>query len=370
MRVLHLTTHLNMGGITIYIQRLAKSLQEQGVETLVFSGGGMLEEGFRKAGIPLYIHPVRTKTILNPALYFQLQPLIRIIKKERINMLHAHTRVMQVLAGLAGRLTGIPVVTTCHGFYKPKLGRSLFPAWGVKVIAISELVQEHLEKDMKVPSSRIRMIHNGVDIEELDREYLKLTPEQARESFGFPADAQVVGTVARLVRDKGHAFAIKALNILKNAYPQLRLLITGDGPYRRELEKLTAELNLNDKVRFTGNVTDIARAYRAMDIFTLPATWREGFGLSIIEAMTCKLPVIATDIWALSQLIRREETGLLVAPSSEKALADAIERVLTDSAFAQRLGQKARLEVLSFFTMDRMAREVAEVYRQAAGSGR
>ncbi len=363
MKVLHLTTHLDMGGITIYILRLAKFLKPLGIETQIFSSGGALEPLFAKDQIPLYIRPVRTKTILQPKLYLQLPYLVRLVREQKIELLHAHTRAMQVLAFWVSRLTGIPVVTTCHGFYKPKLGRRLLPAWGQKVIAISEMVQTHLEKDLGVPAAQIQMIHNGVDVAELDHQFNQIDTLSAKKKFGFSMDAPVVGIVARMVKDKGHEYALQALKILEKDFPRLGLLMAGDGPYRPALETLTQELGLTGRVRFTGTVAEIAEVYRAMDIFVLPATWREGFGLSMIEAMACRKPIIASDIWALSQIIQEKETGLLVKAKDSLALADTLRRLLQSPEQQSSLGEKARQKVLRRFTMERMAREVAGVYR-------
>ncbi len=366
MNVLHMTTHLQMGGISIYILRLAKFLKPHGVQTHVFSSGGALTAQLEEEGARVYERPVRTKNMLHPKLYLQLPYLVRLVRTQKIDLIHAHTRVMQTLAACLSRLTGVPVITTCHGFYHPKLGRLLFPAWGHCAIAISHLVQDHLEKDLHVPKDRIRMIHNGVDAEGLKREYQRFQTGEIKKKLGFSEKDPVVGIIARLVKDKGHEYVLRAVKLLEKEYPSLKLIIAGDGPNRAALESLTAELELEEKVRFTGTVTDIAEFLSAMDLFTLPATWREGFGLSIIEAMACGKPVIVTNIWALSVLVQHEITGLLVEPKDEKALAAAIHRLLTEPEFARRLAENGRQTALKLFTMDRMAHEIYAVYKKAA----
>ena len=364
MNVLHLTTHLEMGGITIYIQRLAKFLKPYGVRTHVFSSGGSLEPALVKEGVCVHTKPVRTKNVLHPKLFLQIPFLIGVIRREKIQLIHAHSRVMQGLAFWVGLLTGVPVVTTCHGFFKPKLGRLLMPAWGRKVIAISVLVSEHLEKDMHVPAAKIQLIHNGVDVAALDEGFNRLSRAEAKKKFGFDPEVPVMGVVARLVKDKGHEFALQALKELSVEYPTLCFLIVGDGPYRQDLETLTQQIGLTERVRFTGNVQAVSECLRAMDIFVFPATWREGFGLSIIEAMACRKPVIVTNIRAVSLLIRQQETGLLIEPSNTQALVTALRQVLQVPAEIQRLGENARKEVLAHFTMERMAREVWELYQE------
>ncbi|MCM8776053.1 MAG: glycosyltransferase, partial [Candidatus Omnitrophica bacterium] len=106
--------------------------------------------------------------------------------------------------------------------------------------------------------------------------------------------------------------------------PAVRLLIVGDGREKDTLKKLIGELSLEDRIVFTGNLSDVSKPLAAMDVFALPATWREGFGLSIIEAMACRKPVIVTNIWALNSLVQNYETGILVEPRNVKELAREI----------------------------------------------
>jgi len=353
---------LDMGGITIYIQRLAKFLKPYGVHTTVFSSGGALEPLFRDEKIDLLIRPVRTKNVFHPKLFLQLPFLIQTVRREKIQLIHAHTRVMQGVAFWIRVFTGIPVVTTCHGFYKPKLGRFVLPAWGCKVIAISHLVREHLEKDLKVSPAKIKMIHNGVDVTAMDAGYNRLSQSDAKKKFGFPPDAPVLGIVARLVKDKGHEFALKALKELSVEFPQIRLLVVGNGPHRQDLERAAQSLGVDQRVCFAGSVMDVPECLKAMDIFVFPATWREGFGLSIIEAMACCKPVIVTNIWALSLLVRHGETGILIEPRRTQALVDAVRQLFQNPAQGEYLGKTARQEVLTHFTMERMAREVWALY--------
>ena len=368
MKVLHLATHLNMGGISIYILRLARQMAALGVETHVLSSGGTLTPQFQAAGIATHERNIRTKNEIHPKLYFQLNALARWVRENKFEILHAHTRVTQVLAFWISRMTGVPVVTTCHGFYKPRLGRRLLPAWGERVIAISDLVGADLQKALKAEPARLRMIHNGVDPEELDAQYARHSKASAAASFGFGADSFVIGVIARLVQDKGHEYLIQAMPQLQKNIPELKLLIVGDGPYRAELEALAAKLLKPGTVIFTGSLDDIARPLAAMDIFVLPAVWREGFGLSIIEAMCCRKPAVVTNIWALKTLIKDGETGLLIEPRDCEAITATLLRLYQNPGLRAQLGDAGRQEVLQSFTMKRMAEEVLAVYKELCPS--
>ncbi|MBI3306759.1 MAG: glycosyltransferase family 4 protein [Candidatus Omnitrophica bacterium] len=362
MNVLHLTTHINIGGITTYIVRLAEPLRRLGINLSVLSSGGGCTAAFQEKGVPVYELPIRTKSELHPKLYFAIPKIIRLIREQKIDLIHAHTRITQVQAFWISCFTGIPVVTTCHGFYKRRLGRRVLPAWGDCVIAISDGVADHLREDFGIPQEKIRIIYNAVDIEYLEEASARFRPEEIKSSYGFGRYDLVVGVVARLVADKGHEYLIHAIASLVDKIPNIRLLIVGDGRERLHLEQIVAQLGIKDSVVFTGNVDDITHPLAAVDVFALPAIWREGFGLSIVEAMACGIPVIVTNIWSLNTLIQNGITGMLVAPKSSDALADAIQTLLGNQELRQNMVKQARIMVKKLFTLQRMAEEMAEVY--------
>lgn len=363
MKVLHLTTHLNVGGITSYIQKLGAPLKTLGAEISVLSDGGECVEQFHKAGIRTFELPIKTKSELSPKLWLASNAARKILRDEKFDLLHAHTRVTQLWAASLGKSAGIPVVTTCHGFYKNRLGRRLFPSWGERVIAISQGVVEHLENDFKVAPSQIAAVNNGVDVQTIAAECATRDQSAAKEKYGFGALDPVLGIIARLVADKGHEYLVRAVGLLSESIPNIRLLIVGDGRCKKPLQALVGELKLQSHVIFCGNVEDVIQPLTAMDIFVLPATWREGFGLSIAEAMACSKPVIVTNIWSLNTLIKNQETGILIEPKRVDVLADAISGLILDPARARQIGEAGKRVVQTHFGLERMAREIYDVYR-------
>ena len=365
MRILHLTTHLNRGGISKYIHSVGTALRARGHEVFAASSGGEMEGEFEKAGIHVKTFPIRTKSELSPKIYTAIPSMIHWIKDEQIDLLHAHTRITQVMSFWTSRGLGRPFVTTAHGFYKRRLGRCLLPAWGRRVIAISDAVGIDLHKTHHVPNDRIRVVYNGLDLPELMLSFSRHDPLEIRREYGFPPDSYVVGVTARLVPDKGHEYLIKAIKRLETELPNLKLLIVGDGRYRKALTALVRTLQMEDRVLFTGNLSDVSKPLAAMDVFVLPATWREGFGLSIAEAMTCEKPVIVTNIWALNTLILDQVNGILVEPKNVEQLADAVRLMLVDPQFRQKIGKAGRRTAEERFSLDRMVRELEGVYQEA-----
>ena len=166
MRILILATHLNAGGIARYILSLTKGLTAKNHQVFVVTGGGELEENLKIVGGQHFRFNIRTKSEADPRLYWALGALSKLIKDKKIDVIHAQTRVTQVMATFQRRLNKTPYVSTCHGFYKPKLARRLLGGWGDKAIAISEAVAQHLSSDFKVPEEKIVLIHNGIDLNE------------------------------------------------------------------------------------------------------------------------------------------------------------------------------------------------------------
>jgi len=333
-------------------------------EFYVVSSGGSQASSLQKNGVKCISMKIKTKNELSPKLYFAIPKLIRLIRAEKIDLIHAHTRVTQVLAWWLQRLTGIRYVSTCHGFYKRRLGRRLLPAWGDHVIAISKPVEGSLIIDFQVPKSKVTTIFNAIDIKDLVTRYQDKDPEQIRKELGLTQNNKVIGIVARVVQDKGHEYFLRAAGKLITAsFPDVKILIVGDGPYLDRIKKLAKKLRLNSSVQFLGNINDITYALAVIDVFVLPAVWREGFGLSIIEAMAVSKPVIVTNIWALNELVHNRVNGLLVEPKNVDELAEAMHQLLSDHDLYKKVSVNGAEMVRKEFSIFQMAERMDKLYQ-------
>ena len=171
LNIILMSTHLNIGGIAVYVVSLAKALAKKGHKVTVISSGGDMEMELAKAGIRHRLVDIRTKSELSPKLWFAFSKIAAILKEEKPDIIHAQTRVTQVLGYLVARRFRIPCVTTCHGFFKRRISRRVFDGWGNSVIAISEAVRNHLVSDFGVSRSRIELIHNGVDVKRFRKKF-------------------------------------------------------------------------------------------------------------------------------------------------------------------------------------------------------
>lgn len=363
-KILHLTTHLNIGGVTSHLLVLGKAMTARGHAVAIATSTGTMAGAFKDAGIGVHEFNIRTKNEFHPKLWVSLPALARLVADEKIDVIHAHSRVTQVLANGLSHWTGVPYVVTAHGFFKTNWGRRVFPAWGHCTVAIGELVAEDLAQTHGVSRERVRVIQNALDLESFQKELLSADAAGTKRSFGIPPHAPVVGSVSRLVADKGHDVLIRAVKRLESSHPDLHVIVLGEGRERPRLEALVRELGLSTRVHWAGATKDVASALVAFDIFAHPATYREGFGLSMAEAMVAGKPVLATTVRAIPSTIRDGENGFLVAPNDADALARGLADLLDHPAKARDAAEKGRQTARVLCSPERMASETEAVYAE------
>ena len=361
MNVLFLTTHLNTGGITSYLFTLSRQLKDLGAAVTIASSGGDRQGDFSALGIRLVPLNIRIKSELDPRLYAAVFKLRKIIRQESIDIIHAQTRVTQVMGALLSHTAPAAYCSTCHGFFKPRWSRKIFPCWGKAVIAISPAVREHLRRDLLVPEDRIALIRNGLNLEEFP---LRSREEKhaSRREWRLP-DGPLLGIVARLSDVKGHSVLIDAMPAVLARFPAVRLLIVGEGKTAAGLKKQVETLGLEPQVIFMPVVNRTADILPLLDIFVLPSL-QEGLGLSAMEAQAAGLPVIASRVGGLPSLIEDGRTGRLVEPRDSAQLAGAIIDLLEHPQDALAMGQRARAFIEREYSALRMARETLKMYNQ------
>jgi glycosyltransferase involved in cell wall biosynthesis len=202
------------------------------------------------------------------------------------------------------------------------------------------------------------VVVNGVDVAAIDA---ARSGDEVRRELGLPEGVPVIGLVGRLDHwGKGHKELFEAMATLKERHG-LHALIVGGGRKIDEVRQVAASLGLAGVVTFLGPRRDVPDLLNAMDIFVLPS-YSEGVSLALLEAMAAGKPVIATAVGGLPEVVTEGDNGLLIPPRDAEALAGALARLLTDPALAQRLGANARARVRENFSLDRLGREINEIY--------
>ena len=210
----------------------------------------------------------------------------------------------------------------------------------------------------------VAVVPYGVDL----REFRPRTIEACHEPAEGERSEVVIGAAARLSKEKGLHYLLEAFAVVAGRHPQARLVLAGEGPERRRLERMAARLGLGERVRFLGEVPheQVPEVIQQLDIFAMPSTY-EGFGVAALEAEAMEVPVVASRIHGIPDVVVDGETGLLVPPRDRQALAAALDRLASDGDLRRRLGQAGRAFVAEHYSWEENTAQMEALYEAALG---
>lgn len=331
---------------------LSRGLQNDGFKVKVATvvGGGPLISDFEREGIEVKIFRKKGKVGMGV-----IWEIFRYLRRERPAVVHTHLFGGDTWGRIAAVLARVPVIiSTEHntnideGWAKRKIKKFL-SFFTKRIVAVSEAVEGYSVTVDHIKSSKIEVIYNGIDLEQ----FLAI-PEK---NFGSPPVIVVVG---RLESQKGHEYLLEALNLLKTI--PWNLWVVGDGSLKNDLERLSKDLNLRERIIFLGARKNISEILSQADIFVMPSLW-EGLGLALLEAAAAGKPIVASSVGGVPEVIKNGETGILVEAKNVKSLADGLEHILLGEQDALILGQRARGAVRNKFNLQRMVDLYEKLYR-------
>ena len=357
MNILQILPEMNVGGVETGTLDLAKRLVELGHKAVVVSAGGELVRELESCGGIHYQVPVHGKNIF--AILKVVPELVRIIKREEIDIVHARSRSPAWAAYWASRKTNRIFITTCHGYYSKHIFSGVM-GWGKKVIVSSNVLARHMIDNFRVPHQRIRLIPRSVDLTKF-----KYSDPQLKRRQEFN-----IGIIARLTPIKGHLDFIKAMAKVSRVYPDLKIWIVGDTPasrrgYKEQIEVMVRRLGLEKITQFLGTQREIPDILGNLDLLVLATTTQEAFGRVIIEAQAAGVPTVATKVGGVVDIIEDGENGLLVPPADSAGMSKAVLKIINDPAFAKKLADCAYQKVRENYSLKLMVERTLEVYRQA-----
>lgn len=361
-------TTLDTGGAEKHLLLLSRTLIEKGhsVDVVYLKGEGSLADAFREMGVQV------EKVAMESPFHLLRAPrrLSALIKNNGYDVVHSHLLKADLTAALAGpevlvaskhndeRALLNPVFSFVHG---------LISARARAVVVLSDHVGEFVRRHGRVAGEKITRIYYG-----LDASSFGATDEEksrVREELKLEREVPVLTMVARFAPQKDHAALLEAARRLKLEGREFRLLLVGDDPFgrhRERMEELSCTLDLGCRVTFTGIRSDVPALLGVTDIFVMPSFW-EGLGLVFLEAMAFSLPVVASRVSAVPEVVAHEETGLLTPPGDPEGLRSALARLLDDPEGAARMGGAGRRRLEEKFSLQTMCNETEKVYFRCLG---
>jgi glycosyltransferase involved in cell wall biosynthesis len=299
------------------------------------------EETLESMGIDIsYLH----KSKFDPA---TLTALLKVIDRQKTDILHLHGYGATTFGRIAGRMRGIPTILHEHAnltdtpWFQKVADKALAPSTDI-AIAVSKSTADFVINARLMPPERVKVVYLGVPLEEFSRTRTLEEIAAARHELGVAPDEFLVGSVTRLHDSKGNSYLVEAAPKVIQQRPKTRFVVFGEGPLRPELEAQARALGLGDRFAFTGCARDVARVVSAFDVSAFPSLW-EGTPLTVFEALAMGKPIVATDADGLVDVLSHERDAVIVPKRDAGALAAGLLRLIDSPEDRARLSVHARV---------------------------
>jgi glycosyltransferase involved in cell wall biosynthesis len=342
------------GGAEVVVRDLARLFSKDGFNTTVsVAGGGWIAEELGRSNVSYEVRPYKPFLDIRYMLH-----LIRLIRKNRIQIVHAHMSQMNLFCSLVGRLCRIPTIATIHGISNQFATKRqaayccIMERLASKVVLVSNHLLSLYDEAVGHPGAKRLAIYNGVDLAAFCGKEKSIRMEE-------PYKIVMVGSLLPI---KDYLTMLEACKIMKAKGLRFSLKIVGDGPERKSLDGRIIDMGLEQEVEILGFRQDVSEILQSHDLYILSST-HEGFSISAIEAMATGLPVIATRCGGPEEIVVEGVTGMLVPPSDSKALAEAIQFITAHVETANAMGIAGRQRVEKEFSITKMQSCYAQLYR-------
>jgi len=385
-RILHLTIHLDSGGGAEHqLMRNVRAIDTSRFENILccVEKPGDLALEASKQGMTLFSLDTRGK----PQWPRAILRLVRIVRAQKIDLIHTSLFDADVIGGIAGKICGVPVISTvCNIGGEPerlldnphvnqfKLALTT-KLWGLALrtchqscIAISDAVKDSAIKTYGVPESRIAVIYRSL-VPGWDHASVSQDAAALRHGLGLDDAGPLLLNVARFYPQKGQKYLIQAMPDIVRQFPRSHLLMAGDGPLRESLMSLSRELGIEGHITFLGRRTDVRCLLELADIFVFPSLF-EGLGGALVEATGAGKPCVATRVGPIPEVVEHGKSGLLVPSQSPEALAQAIGQLVNDPELARAMGQRGKRIAAEKFGISRNIKLLEGLYQRILGPER
>lgn len=370
-RITYLIDSLGVGGAERLLVTYLSCLKSMGftvrVCTFAVRNGNPIAADIQKLGVEVDLLPI---PLLRDVSAFPR--LVRYLRKHNTQLVHTQLEFADSWGTMAARVLGLPSVSTQHTLEDPVKGTKAYRRLKVhrwvlrnlasKVIAVSEETRNHYLRVGKFPPDKIVTFYNGIDLTRFDQP----DPEKrqaVRSALGIAENIPILTTVAVLRPAKGIQFMLQALPKILQSVPDARYLIVGDGDHRDALVRIVEQNDLAKHVIFTGVRSDVPDLLAASDLFVLP-TLEDALPTVLMEAMASKVPIVASGVGGIPEMVKDGYNGLLVPAQDAEQLALACTKVLTDPKLAQQLRENGHQVAYQRYDIRKQAQELGDLYRQ------
>lgn len=364
INIAYVLLDFKLSGVPEHILALLKKMDREKYRPCIFAireRGELAEEAEALGCEVIVLNGAKSKRFDFVALF----KLWKLFRKRKIDIVHAQNHYYASrYSHLAALFAGVPIViTSIHDTIgkkrlKKNLINKVFSLFTDRVIAVSKAVKEDICEYDRIHPDKIDVIPYGIDV---DRFIINRDKGEIRKELGVPVEALIVGMTGRLAANKRHDILIQAMKKVIEKIPSAYLMIVGGGKTEEELKQMVEELRIKDHVLFTGVRRDIPLLLNAMDIFAMPAE-RDSFPIVLLEAGASALPSVGVRDGGIPEAIIEGKTGLLVSKSSPGELADALLGLMTSKEKILHMGEEARKNIQSQYTLEHQIKNIQRLY--------
>ena len=362
--VLHVIDSLHLGGAQEVVLNLATcGSSRYRHEVATMHGRGIYWGRLREAGIPVHS--------LSPHKHFPLYlaSLPALLLAKRPDILHCHLIPSNIIAKPLGALLGVPLILNHDHTNDPhRIENKRLLAldkntnrFAHHIIAVAGACRNFLIQHESIPPEKITLVPNAIDLRRFSPGLV--TRQEVRAKFGLPSHAPVVAGVGRLNPQKNFSLFLDVAKALAAKFPEVRFLLAGEGPEESMLREKARQLGLADRVHFAGYVADSREVYVAADLLLMPSRF-EGLPMTLLEAMAMGLPVVASKLDGIAEVIADGHEGLLVESGDAGGFAESASRLLENPALGSEFAANARKKIEARFSVERMTSAVEAIYER------
>lgn len=289
--------------------------------------------------------------------------LNKILKENNIHLIYCADNISKLIGGIAGKMSGVKVVAHCHDDFKEDtLGKTMRMFYLVlldRILAVSDKVKKFFAVNKRGFQKAIT-VYNGIDADIFNPQNVS---DDLRNVLGLKKENIVIGSIGVIEKDKGHRYLVEAITRLKaEGITNVVCIVCGTGPMEADLKELMRARGLENEVLFLGFRDDIPKVLKVLDILVLTSLTIESFSMAAVEAMAMEVPVIATNIGGLPEVVEDGKTGILVPPGDVNALCSAIKCLVKNPEARLKMGENGRARVLEKFTIEQNVKKTEDVF--------